>query len=103
MALVNAIGSGMGDARLQMLPSAKPDSGVPDGKSFSKALADAAEQVNSLQNDAANQAQLFAAGQTNDIHSVMIASQKATVALELTTQVRNKVLEAYQEVMRMSM
>ena len=102
MALVNAIGSGMGDARLETLPSATKSDGAT-GKDFLKALENAAEQVNSLQNDAASQSQLFATGQTSDIHSVMIASQKATVALELTTQVRNKVLEAYQEVMRMSM
>lgn len=71
--------------------------------SFSSALMNAAQQVNSLQLNAADQARNFVLGQSSDIHSVMIASQKATVALELTTQVRNKVLDAYQEVMRMTM
>jgi flagellar hook-basal body complex protein FliE len=61
------------------------------------------QDVNNLQIAAQDQQRAFVLGQTNDIHSIMIASQKATVALELTTQVRNKVLEAYQEVMRMTM
>ena len=103
MSLVNAIGPNIADSRLDALYGPKAGASNPGGMSFGKALESAAEQVNSLQNDAASQAQFFVAGQTNDIHSVMIASQKATVALELTTQVRNKVLEAYQEVMRMTM
>lgn len=99
MALVTTITPGVMDAtnRSQRVAA------NTNSPSFSEALQKAAEQVNTLQNDAANQAQLFALGQTNDIHSVMIAAQKATVALELTTQVRNRVLESYSEVMRMSM
>ena len=78
-----------------------PSSG--SANSFSSTLMKAAQEVNNLQNAAADQSRSFVLGQTNDIHSVMIASQKATVALELTTQVRNKVLEAYQSVMQMAM
>lgn len=103
MSMVNPIGPNMADPRFDALSTPRSSADGASTTSFSKALEKAAEEVNSLQNDAATQAQLFVTGQTNDIHSVMIASQKATVALELTTQVRNKVLEAYQEVMRMSM
>lgn len=42
----------------------------------------------------------FAAGELTDIHQLLIASQKSTIGLELTVQVRNKVIEAYQEIMR---
>ncbi|MGB3261796.1 flagellar hook-basal body complex protein FliE, partial [Paenisporosarcina sp.] len=42
-------------------------------------------------------------GEVKDIHEVMIASQKASLSLQLTVQVRNKVVEAYQEVMRMQL
>ena len=79
-----------------------PSSGA-GADSFSSTLMKAAQDVNNLQIAAADQSKAFVLGQTNDIHSVMIAAQKATVALELTTQVRNKVLEAYQSVMQMQM
>jgi flagellar hook-basal body complex protein FliE len=91
------------NASAQQRIPVQPAAEKQGAESFSSMLTNAAQQVNTLQNNAASQARSFVLGQTNDIHSVMIASQKATVALELTTQVRNKVLDAYQEVMRMSM
>ena len=42
-------------------------------------------------------------GDLPDVHQLMIASEKASLGLELTLQVRNKVIDAYQEVMRMQM
>ena len=42
-------------------------------------------------------------GEVEDLHQVMIAAQKASITLDLTIQVRNKVVEAYQEIMRMQM
>jgi flagellar hook-basal body complex protein FliE len=39
---------------------------------------------------------------TGDVHEAMIALQKADVALQLTVQIRNKLIQAYQDVMRMS-
>ncbi len=74
-----------------------------NGTSFVSELGKALQSVNSAQNNAAGLATAFALHQTNDIHNVMIAAQQASLALQLTTQVRNKVVEAYQEVMRMSM
>jgi flagellar hook-basal body complex protein FliE len=66
-------------------------------------LGQAFQQVSDLQNNAAGQAASFALGRSNDVHSTVIAAQKATIALELATQIRNKVLDAYQEVMKTSM
>jgi len=66
-------------------------------------LGQAFQQVNQLQNNASSQAEAFALGRSNDVHSTVIAAQKATIALELATQIRNKVLDAYQEVMKTSM
>jgi flagellar hook-basal body complex protein FliE len=77
--------------------------GTAGSPSFSSVLGQAFQQVNQLQNSAASQAESFALGRSNDIHSTVIAAQKATVALELATQIRNKVLDAYQEVMKTSM
>jgi flagellar hook-basal body complex protein FliE len=45
----------------------------------------------------------FISGDLPDVHQLMIASEKATLGLSLTVQVRNKVIEAYQDVMRMQM
>jgi flagellar hook-basal body complex protein FliE len=42
----------------------------------------------------------FVTGQLSDVHTLMIASEKAQLGLQLTVQVRNKVIEAYQEIMR---
>ena len=43
----------------------------------------------------------LAKGQNVDLHEVMIASQKSSVTMQLTLEVRNKAIEAYQEMMRM--
>ena len=73
------------------------------GPSFGDALQKAFDSVNDLQTNAAQSARQFALGQVNDIHSVMIAGQKASVALELTTEVRNKIVDAYQTIMSIQM
>lgn len=78
-------------------------SSVASGPSFGQMLQSALGQVSGLQDHAAQMTTAFAQGKTGDIHSVMIASEQATMALQLTTQIRNKAVDAYQEVMRMSM
>ena len=60
-------------------------------------------QVSALQDHSASMTQAFARGQISDVHSVMIASEQATMALQLTTQIRNKAVDAYQEIMRISL
>ncbi len=70
-------------------------------ESFASYLTDALNQVNQDQliSEALNKA--LAAGEVQDLHQVMIASQQSMLSLQLTIQVRNKVVEAYQEIMRM--
>lgn len=70
-------------------------------KSFASYLSDSLEQVNQSQAESAKLNEKFVAGQIQDVHQVMIASQKASLTLQLTMQVRNKVIESYQEIMRM--
>ncbi len=72
-------------------------------KSFSSFLTDALDQVNKAQVESANLVDKFAAGQIQDVHQVMIAGQKSSIMLQMTMQVRNKVIESYQEIMRMPM
>ena len=70
-------------------------------KPFDEFLTDALNNVNQLQNEAKQASLNLATGKIQDIAEVTIAAEKATIALQLTMQVRNKVVDAYQEVMRM--
>ena len=71
--------------------------------SFGQTLQKALENVKYLQNKSAEMTQAYATGRTTDIHNVMIVSEQANIALQMATQVRNQVVSAYQEVMRITM
>lgn len=77
----------------------KPGGKENDG-SFAKELSGALDEVNKLQLDADRAIEDLVTGKTKNIHETMIALSKAELAFKLTMQVRNKVVEAYQEVMR---
>ncbi len=68
---------------------------------FKELLMEALQNVNSLEQEASKMTEDFIAGKTDNIHSVMISAEKASVSLDFVMEVRNKVLEAYQEIMRM--
>lgn len=68
---------------------------------FKNAVTKAVSEVNNMQNNADKAAVKMATGDVEDVHEAMIAMQKAKLALDFTIQVRNKVIEAYQEIMRM--
>lgn len=68
-------------------------------RQFGEYLANALNQVNQQESNAQEMSNKFLAGQVN-VDQVMIASQEALLSLQFTTQVRNKVIEAYQEIMR---
>ncbi|HHY94446.1 MAG TPA: flagellar hook-basal body complex protein FliE [Firmicutes bacterium] len=69
--------------------------------SFAGLLGRALEQISAQEKQADRLTSLLAAGQPVDLHDVVIATEKAQLTLELAVQVRNKVVEAYQETMRM--
>ncbi len=71
------------------------------GKSFGEVLTDSLEEVNNLQHEADKAIEDFATGQTKSIHETMMAVNKAGTAFRMTMQVKNKIVEAYQEVIRM--
>ena len=81
--------------------SASKANGPEDGPSFAENLAESLDKVNNLQKEADKAIEDFATGETRNIHETMIAVNKADLAFRLTMQVRNKIVEAYQEVMRM--
>jgi flagellar hook-basal body complex protein FliE len=70
-------------------------------KSFASFLNESLDKVNGLQTESDILTEKMALGQNVDLHQVMIASQKASVSMQLTLEVRNKAVEAYQEMMRM--
>lgn len=72
-----------------------------EGSSFGQVLRESLERVNSLQNEADHGATQLALGSATELHQVMIAGEQAQLALQLTIAVRNKVVEAYQEISRM--
>ncbi len=69
--------------------------------SFKSLLSDALAQVNHLEKEASASVIKLAAGEPIAIDEVMLAVQKADLALQLTQQIRNKLVDAYQEVSRM--
>ena len=70
---------------------------------FSKILKEELNKVNHLQIKADEATQQFIVGESEDIHSVMLATEEAKLALEMAVQVRNKLIEAYQEINRMQL
>jgi flagellar hook-basal body complex protein FliE len=77
------------------------DSSQKEIKSFAATLTEAVDKVNEMSLEADVQIQKLATGETKNIPEVMIASEKASVAFKLLTQVRNKMIDAYQEIMKM--
>lgn len=75
---------------------------VDDGKvSFGEAVAQALSSLRSLQTQADVATVDFVTGGSTNLHDVMIAMEKLNLGFQLTLQLRNKVVEAYQEIMRM--
>ena len=70
-------------------------------KSFGEYLETELSRDNKLQKESERLNTALAAGQITDVSEVVIASQKAEIALQLTLQMRNRAIEAYQELMRM--
>lgn len=76
-------------------------SSAESGKSFADTLKEAVTSVNELQKSSDKFAQNVATGKTDDVAGAMIAAEKADIALRVMVQVRNKIIDAYQEVMKM--
>jgi flagellar hook-basal body complex protein FliE len=72
-----------------------------NSESFGDMLAQSLEEVNRLHMAADEAVENLAAGKQKNIHETMIALEKANVAFQLLMQVRNKVISAYETIMRM--
>lgn len=69
--------------------------------SFDDAIRDALNEVSAIQNEAEKAIENFSKGEVKDIHTVVVAMEKADISLQTLLQVRNKLLTAYEEIMRM--
>lgn len=72
-----------------------------DAPGFGESLKSLINEVSGAEASADKLAANVAAGDVNDLHNAMIAMRRASMAMELTVQIRNRVLDAYQEIMRM--
>ena len=88
---------------VQANDSLKTNQTSDSGTSFKDILQNAINQVSDSESLAQQGAIDIATGNTDDLHTVMINTEKADLSLEALVQVRNKALDAYNEIMRMSL
>lgn len=95
---ITRVGGGEG-----LIPLMQPEAGkaAGSGESFADVLGKFVDDVNALQNKASESIEKLAAGEISDVHQVMIAVEEAGTAMEFMLEIRNKIVEAYQEIMRM--
>lgn len=86
--------------KAEMKPEVTPYKAQQNFADFLKESLNQVSQADAQSNDMTNK---LIRGENVDLHQVLIAGQKASVAMQLTMEVRNKAVEAYQEIMRMQM
>jgi len=91
-----------------ILPISVPGTAMPVGSAaqpgeFQKVLSGAINSIESQQHNASDAVQKFLTGENEELHTTILATQRAELAFELGLQVRNKVVDAYQEIMKMQM
>lgn len=72
-----------------------------EGKTFSEILSNSFQNVNEQQHQADDAIKELVSGRTKNIHETMLTVERADASLKLAMQVRNKILDAYREIMRM--
>ncbi|MBN4067668.1 MAG: flagellar hook-basal body complex protein FliE [Alkaliphilus sp.] len=77
------------------------DEKLKSGTSFADLFAEAISNANALEKKGELLAEDLATGKLDNIHEIMINTQKSEIAMQLVLQVRNKVLDAYREISRM--
>ncbi len=92
---ISAVGGALATPRP---PLATPAPG--EGPGFAGALREAVARVSQLQQDSGQEIQRLITGESEDLHKGLLAVQRSELAFELLMEVRNKVVQAYQEIMR---
>jgi flagellar hook-basal body complex protein FliE len=91
----------IGGAQMPSITSDAPSTPKDGTGGFGKALEGALDNLSASQTQATDQAQQLATGQAKDISAVVMSVEKASLELQLAVQVRNKGVEAYQDIFRM--
>jgi flagellar hook-basal body complex protein FliE len=82
-------------------PIALPGAAAAPADGFATVFHNAVDTVEQLRSDAGGAVEGIFSGEGGELHTAVLATQKAELALDLFLQVRNKVVQAYQEIMRM--
>lgn len=82
-------------------PASPPEAPAGAAAGFGAALQGALQQVSAVQDRSSTLSEAYEKGEVTDIAKVMLARQEAGIAFEATLQVRNRLLSAYQDIMRM--
>ena len=104
----------MDPLNLNQLPSVQPlgeagkaagkgPESLPDGATFGDILKQAMQEVDVAQHTAQQEARNLMTGEATDMHTAILAVQKADVSFQMMMAVRSKLIDAYREVMRMQM
>ena len=88
---------------VSIAPIAPPGLAKSSDGAFQSVLSDAIGRVEQFQQNSQTAIGKFLSGEDQEVHKVALATQQAGIAFDLFLQVRNKVVAAYQEVMRMQM
>ena len=83
--------------------SSTPSTGASGGSSFSEILSGAIGEVEGARSSANQSVERFLSGEGEDLHSTILASQRADLEFQMFMQVRNKIVSAYQEIMKLQM
>jgi flagellar hook-basal body complex protein FliE len=98
------IGEIVSESSLNSLSPAKKkgsEGAAGSAASFGTVISGMIQEVNANQQAADRAIQSLATGESKNLHEVMIAVEKSSVSFQFLAQVRSKVVEAYQEIMRM--
>ncbi|HZS44092.1 MAG TPA: flagellar hook-basal body complex protein FliE [Blastocatellia bacterium] len=101
MSNLNLIVNGLGSANISQLTNTGNKPAVGDN-TFGELLTNAISETNKLQQQSAEQVEKLMTGQVQDVHTALIAVQKADLSFQMMMQVKNKLMDAYNEVMKMS-
>jgi flagellar hook-basal body complex protein FliE len=86
-----------------LVDSIRPAGEARGGASFQDVFSSAIKNVEAFSQSASTSTERFLSGEGEELHTAVLATQKAELAFELFLQARNKVVNAYQEIMRMQM
>lgn len=101
--LLGKLGPNIQPPQLNKSNPASTSASEKGGPAFGDVLKEAIHDVNRLQKQSDEEVRRLMTGEVNDVHTALIAVQKADMSFQMMMQIRNKIVQAYQEIMRMQM